>query len=326
MEKYFYEISLIIPIYNAANYIDQTLKCVISQTIFDKMEIILVNDGSKDGSREICEKYTKDYSNILLINQENEGVSEARNTGLNKATGKYITFLDADDYVEFDLYEKELSLIKKSGADVAIVDFKKVHRDGKTVKYRTDFVKFWDKKEEVLKNFFSGVVGNQVVDKLFSKSLIEDVRFSHKYKIGEDMLFMYEALKRASAVVMDSSICGYHYIVRDDSAMTGRFGIKYFDPVIISKIMFEDCKTNELLKKYAEAHLVHETCKSLEYTFRHSAEQEYSESVKKMQSFIRQYRVSDAKRYLIKKQFCGYMLMRLSPKIYIIVHKLMHIG
>lgn len=326
MKKYFYEISLIIPIYNAANYINETLKCVISQTIFDKMEIILVNDGSKDGSREICEKYTKDYPNIILINQENKGVSEARNTGLNRATGKYITFLDADDYVEFDLYEKEFSLIKKSGADIAVVDFKKVHSDGTAVKYRTEHVNYWDKKEEVLKDFFSGVVGNQVVDKLFSKSVIEDVRFSHNYKIGEDMLFMYEALKRASVVVMDSSICGYHYIVRDNSAMTGRFGIKYFDPVIISKIMFEDCKTNEFLKKYAEAHLVHETCKSLEYTFRHCAEQEYSDSVKKMQRFIRQYKVRDAKRYLIKKQFYGYILMRLSPKIYLVVHKLMHIG
>lgn len=326
MEKSIYEVSLIIPIYNAANYINQTLTCVINQTIFNQMEIILVNDGSKDESKEICEKYTRKYPNILLINQDNKGVSEARNTGLKRVTGNYITFLDADDYVESDLYEKELSLIKKSNADIAVIDFKKVHRDGRNVKYRRDFIKCWSENQEILKDFFSGIIGNQVVDKLFSKSVIENLTFSNKYKIGEDMLFMYKALKRASVVVMDSSICGYYYVVREDSAMTGRFGIQHFDPVIISKIIYDECKENRILGKYAEAHLIHETCKSLEYTFRHRAEQDYVDSVKEMLNFIRRYKIRDARQYLIKRQFYGYMLMRLSPKLYLVVHKIMQVG
>lgn len=320
------KISIIIPIYNAEKYIEDTLKAVVEQTIFTDLEVILINDGSTDNTCDICAEFAEKYANIILINQDNTGVSVARNTGLKYATSNYITFLDADDYIEKKLYEKELELIETYKADVACVDFVKVHSDGKTVKYRNNFIAEWKESYSILTNFFSGVIGNQVVDKIFSKRVLEDIEFYNKYKIGEDMLFVYEALKKARAVVMDTNICGYHYVVRDNSAMTGDFDAKYFDPVKVSQKMVEDTKTDETLNDYAQAHLIHEICKSLEYIYRKKAQSKCVCEVNKLKQVIKKYSIEKAKKYLVKKQFYGFLLMKLSPKAYLFVHKVMHVG
>lgn len=322
-----YDLSLIIPVYNAERYIEDTISAVVNQTIFPNVEVIIVNDGSSDDTESICEKYVKDYENIKLITQNNMGGSEARNSGLRVATGNYVTFLDADDFVEADLYEKELQLIKDNSADIGVVDFKKVHDDGTIVKYRKNYVRTWNgDNSSIIKDFLSGIIGNQVVDKIFSKAIINGLSFSGKYKIGEDMLFMYQALERAEKVVMDTSIADYHYIVRSDSAMTGKFDEKYFDPVIISEIILDSCAYEKELKHYAQAHLIHEICKSCEYIYRHKAEKMCPDKLKYLRNKLAEYSVLDAKKYLIKKQFLGFLLMRFVPKIYMLAHRMMHIG
>jgi glycosyltransferase involved in cell wall biosynthesis len=326
MNNCHYDVSIVVPVYNAEKFLEKTINAVIGQTIFSRLEVILVNDGSIDKSYAICEKYEKMFPNINLINQNNSGVSEARNRGLESATGDYITFLDSDDLIDKDLYEKELNLIKENKADIAVVDFDKIHKNGNVVKYRSDLSYKWDDKNEAIKQFFSGTIGNQVVDKLFLRKILREVRFPREYKIGEDMFFVYQALQFSSTVVMDSSICGYHYIVRDGSAMTGNFSNKYFDPVKLSEIMLSEYQSDYEIFQYAKAHLIHETCKALEYTYRHKVAHSYSKDVLKMRNSLKKYKVKDAKSYLIKKQFYGFLLMRFSPNLYLLVHKLMRIG
>lgn len=103
-----YEFSVIIPIYNVEDYLEETIQSIINQTIgFDKIQLILVNDGSPDNSEAICLKYKEMYpDNILYLPQENAGVSVARNNGLKHATGKYINFLDSDDTWDKDAFFK----------------------------------------------------------------------------------------------------------------------------------------------------------------------------------------------------------------------------
>lgn len=319
-------LSVIIPVYNAEQYLKNTLDSVCKQTVFDDIEVIIIDDGSTDGSLDICRSYEKKHSNIKVYTQENRGVSSARNCAIGKATGEYITFLDSDDYVCKDLYEKELNLICTSGADIGIVDFYKKHEDGKEVKYRHDFRKEWKITDQVLEDFFSGVVGNQVVDKIFASKIIKGIEFPKNYKIGEDMWFMFLALRNAQRVVMDTSIAGYYYIVRDSSAMTGTFSDKYFDPVKLSKRMCEEVSGNEKMEKYAKAHLIHETCKALEYVYRHNAESKCKAKVNELKQELRHYSVKDGYSYLIRKQFYGFILMRTSPKLYLVAHKIMKIG
>src|SRR5690554_7984530 len=97
------KISVIIPVYNKAPYLEQCLNSVINQT-YKNLEIIIIDDGSTDNSLEICEKYRKKDERIQLISQENQGVSVARNKGIQKASGEWIYFLDADDYLELDAF------------------------------------------------------------------------------------------------------------------------------------------------------------------------------------------------------------------------------
>ena len=94
-------ISLIIPVYNVEPYLSSCLDSIINQS-YQHLEIILVNDGSTDGSRFLCEQYKQKDSRIILINQKNQGLSSARNTGINSATGKYLSFIDSDDEVKKD--------------------------------------------------------------------------------------------------------------------------------------------------------------------------------------------------------------------------------
>ena len=99
------KISVIIPVYNGEKYINKTIGLILNQAYKD-IELILVNDGSTDGSREICEKYAKIDSRVILINKNNAGISAARNTGLGVATGEWISFIDQDDEISIDIYIK----------------------------------------------------------------------------------------------------------------------------------------------------------------------------------------------------------------------------
>ena len=98
-----YNVSIIVPVYNTEDYLDDCIKSIINQSYgFENIELVLVNDGSKDRSLEICNKYKEKYSNIKVITKENSGVSDTRNLGFKESTGKYIMFLDADDLINKD--------------------------------------------------------------------------------------------------------------------------------------------------------------------------------------------------------------------------------
>jgi len=118
------KISIIIPIYNSEKYLSRCLETVINQT-YSKLEIILVNDGSRDKSLDICKHYQSKDSRIIIIDKINEGVSVARNTGIEAATGKYIGFVDADDWIEPSMYESMLNNIEQYKCNIAFCNFTK---------------------------------------------------------------------------------------------------------------------------------------------------------------------------------------------------------
>lgn len=124
-------ISIIVPVYNAESYLERCINSVISQT-WKQWELILVDDGSNDKSGNICDIYCKKDKRIKAIHQKNAGVSAARNTGIINAGGSYIAFVDSDDWIESDMYERMLQEAKTTGADVVMCDAVTVYDDGKT--------------------------------------------------------------------------------------------------------------------------------------------------------------------------------------------------
>ena len=123
-------LSVVIPVYNVEKYLQQCVDSIINQ-LTDECEIILVDDGSPDGSGEICDRYANKDSRINVIHQQNGGLAAARNTGLDYARGEYVAFVDSDDYLDGHCIAKILSWISSGGADVCFMRAMKVFPNGK---------------------------------------------------------------------------------------------------------------------------------------------------------------------------------------------------
>ena len=174
----------------------------------------------------------------------------------------------------------------------------------------------------ILQNYLSGnIFVNSVCDKLFRKDILEGLRFPEGYSVGEDMYFQYQVLKKAKKIAIDTTDSKYMYIIREESAMTNRFNDRFFDTIELSKKIVEENKENSEMFCYAKAHEIHETCKVLEYMYLASAEVEYRKERDKLLSSIKRYRLKSAYRFLTKRQFLGFLLMRINPRIYVYIYK-----
>ncbi|SEC07556.1 glycosyltransferase [Paenibacillus sp. GP183] len=209
------KVSVIIPVYNAERYIASCLESLLSQTL-QECEFIFINDGSKDNSRQIIEKYQRADQRIKLINQENEGVSSARNVGLNEAAGEYIGFVDADDYIEHEMYETLYNAAKQSNCDVVISNFESELEGHKVItRYpfpietvlKKDFL-----EEEILPYFLKADNLNTAWNKIYKTEVIKEnhIKFPSKVALGEDGIFNMKFFSHAN-LTKYIDYTGYHY-------------------------------------------------------------------------------------------------------------------
>lgn len=215
-------ISFIIPVYNVQNYLERCLNSVINQT-YSNLEIILVDDGSSDSSGRICDEFSKRDSRIHVIHIPNGGVSNARNVGLEKITGDWFTFVDADDWIELDyteiLYrnaiENECSV---SGGRYEINSTNKTKK-----KKESNKLVILNSSEECIHNFIcTGIsLDGMSHHKLYSSKYYRDIRFDTSLKIYEDCMYVYNLLKLCNkACVIDKVL--YHWFYRADSACNSK--------------------------------------------------------------------------------------------------------
>lgn len=188
-------ISIIIPVYNAESTIEKCINSIQNQK-YGNWEIILINDGSTDGSLECCKKLEMSDCRIKVIDKSNGGVSSARNFGLELAEGDWITFIDSDDYVENDFF----SHCKSEYADLLICDYKRKAKDSiKHVKFENEFIDLTASSDK-LTDIISSEVFLCPWTKFFRRSIIEKfkIRFDPEIKWAEDRLFVYEYLSHIS--------------------------------------------------------------------------------------------------------------------------------
>lgn len=208
-------ISVIIPVYNAGSRLSELLKCLYSQSERD-FEVLLINDGSMDGSDQICEEAAAADSRFSCIHQANKGVSSARNCGLQRARGEYITFLDADDKIDPEYFHSLLSLCREQRADVAVCDVI-VERNGREVSRFACDKKSMTQKEALNYLLTRRQVNSGPCAKLYRRELIEGLVFP-PLKAYEDILFVKEAFCRANRIAATSSTA-YHYVENSQGAM-----------------------------------------------------------------------------------------------------------
>lgn len=219
-------ISVIVPVYNAEAYLEKCINSILEQT-YDSMQIILVDDGSIDRSGAICDEFSLADERVEVIHTSNGGPVRARKCGISRALGKYIGFVDADDYVESDLYEVLVNSIIDADADFVNVGFWE-EQIGKQIcvndfpegifefKSEDDRAEFLDRY--VLNTEKGQFVSNNLWTKLFKKELIENVFLSLPEEVtyGEDMLCLCGCILRSNKVVLHREAF-YHYTVRTES-------------------------------------------------------------------------------------------------------------
>ena len=216
-------ISVVIPVFNVENYLTRCLESVVGQTLAD-LEIILVDDGSTDQSGEICDSYAKKDSRIQVIHKENGGASVARNAALDRCSGAYIGFVDGDDYIEPEYYEKLLQAITESESDIAVAGF--ACDNGLRIVRNKLSSRLLDSNHAVYEDYLSAAeINHMVVNKLYRASLLSDHRFPEKIKRNEDVWFTASILTKVSKAVFVPD-CYYTIFFRENSTERSKFSEK----------------------------------------------------------------------------------------------------
>lgn len=225
-------ITIIVPVYNVEGYICKCIDSILCQT-YKNLEIILVDDGSPDRCGEICDEYAKRDMRIRVIHKENGGLSDARNTGIESATGDYIAFVDSDDYIAPDMYEKLYNAVKVNSADMSICSFHCVNENGDPIECQNMYNPISNSVLSGIEVFEGKLAENQywywVVawNKLYKSSLFDNIRFPVG-KQHEDEFVAHHIYSIARKV----ACCGnkmYYYVKRADSIMSKKYTYKRLD-------------------------------------------------------------------------------------------------
>ncbi len=278
-------ISIIVPIYNTERYIRKCVNSIQNQT-YKNLEIILVNDGSKDNSKNIMNQLAKEDSRIKVIHKQNAGVTAARLDGIKKASGEYIGFVDSDDVIEKDMYEILLDNMLKYNADISHCGYQMVFPDGrKNQFYGTGKIKKQSCEVGQIDLLEGDIIEPGLCNKLYRKQLFDGLDMDLSIKINEDLLMNFYLFQKSKKSVF-YDVCKYHYLVREGS--TSRSALnkhKIYDPILVKKIICE--KSDGFVKEIAK-HMYVITCINVYHSLITTEHKNiYCEDEKKVRDMIR---------------------------------------
>ena len=241
-------VSIIVPVYNVEKYLDKCLDSLVHQTL-ENYEIIVVNDGTKDHCQDIIDRYVQDYPQLVhSYIKENGGLSDARNFGLQYAKGKYISFLDSDDYVETDYYQGIFELANKNGLDLVVSDLEYVWENEEKAAMRKEGLHA--SAADINQRLFLSPLS--VCNKLFRRELFQALQL--KFYKG----LWYEDIPVALFYCANSRRIGrntkykYHYLQRKSSILGSGYSPKMYDIFSIFEKVMAEFKTNQLYDKYRD--------------------------------------------------------------------------
>ena len=245
-------ITVIIPVYKVEDYIEKCVNSVLGQT-YKNLEIILIDDGSPDRSGEICDAYAAKDKRVKVIHKENEGVSVARNIGLDNANGMYIAFIDADDWIEENYLHILLSNVIKENADNAICNYNRVTGNNIERNYFKNDTKLIGDKEYLIRVLNPQTGFGFSWMKLIKRESINDIRFNKTLIVGEDAIFNIEIAKNVTTIVILEEAL-YNYRNRSSSVVK-KYDTNYVDKYLraiqaTKKYIFDNYKEKEIIQNY----------------------------------------------------------------------------
>ncbi len=311
-------ISIIVPVYNVENYIKDCLDSILNQT-FCEFELILVDDGSTDKSSEICDEYASKDNRISVIHQTNRGLSAARNTGLEKAKGNYIGFVDSDDTITKNMYQVLYDNLIEYQADLSVCS---VYEKRKNNRWQIEQPKY----ENVVKIYSGTELINYLTyqkyqtllpmanNKLYRRELIEHIRYPNG-KIHEDEFIIHELLFHAKKVVISKAQL-YEYLIREDSITGSKNNRLRRDKLeaLWSRVLF--LKEKGMQEQYLKAYHYYLQatiwkCKGIRNGISHK-----NQFIMEELEYFRKAFNFEKKRHFAMKYKVKFRLFYVSPKLY----------
>lgn len=210
------KVSIVVPVYNVEDYLDRCIESIVNQT-YNNLEIILVDDASPDNCPAMCDEWAEKDSRIKVIHKLNNGVSAARNAGLDIVSGEYVTFVDSDDYIACDMIEKMMRRAEKDCTDAVVCGICDDYGD----ELKKESLVFEDRiysKNEILENFIADVIRGEVCAKLIKSEIVRLVRFDENISFSEDLLFNYQIFKKCLSVSCMKEHFYFYYRKREGAA------------------------------------------------------------------------------------------------------------
>lgn len=309
-------VSIIVPAYNAEKYIGRCVDSLVRQECFEKLEILLINDGSTDHTGILMDNYSKNYGNIKTFHLNNSGVSNARNYGIEKAQGEYIAFVDADDWVERTCYKSMYQAAWKENADIAAAGIS-IDDDTGIIALRvlTNKNKTINKREGI-KKFLYGDIDVHVCNKIFKTQVFRKYRFDSDIKIAEDRLFLFECLLIADRIVLLNQSY-YHYYQNETSVMNQKISEKNLDDIKVAKKILD--LTDEFCFEflpYAEAMYIGVECRLYGDIIKYNKKSNFKTTFYQLKNDIRIYKVLKNLKYISKKHAVAIVLLKINPYLY----------
>lgn len=308
-------ITIIIPAYNAEQYLKNTVNSVQNQT-YSNIEIICIDDGSKDSTFNVLKSLAKTDHRIKVFRKTNEGVTLARKFGFEQANGEYIGFVDADDEIDSNMFERLYHNINKYNADISHCGHDIIWLNGnRQYIYNTGRLVQQDKIDGI-KSLLSGAFEPGLCNKLYKHTLLQSLFYSdvmdYTIKINEDLLMNYYLFKEADTTVFED-VCLYHYIKREGSASTSEISHSYiWDQINVKKIILSDSASTDYENVARKANLI--TCIMKYNLLLKLNKRDFDDDRKKIRNLIIKHE-SDIK-LLGKKHRLGAKMIISNPNLY----------
>ena len=244
-------ISIIVPVYNTEKYLDKCVQSLVNQT-FKNIEIFLIDDGSTDSSPQICDEWMRKDKRIYVKHIANQGVSYARNVGIELANGEYIGFVDSDDWVELDTYECLLRELLEKDVEASGGGYIQEDDLGEIVSLKKEPPRVFP-REMILREIFTletpKILYWELCDKLFKANVIKNTRFNVSIGTSEDKLFFWQIMKNVENFSY-IPLFKYHYRMRNESATHNKISVKSFSELMANYLILKSAsQESDILKQ-----------------------------------------------------------------------------
>lgn len=309
-------ISIVIPVYNVKKYLPECLNSLIRQTL-KEWRAVLIDDGSTDGSDDVCNKYCSLDQRFSYYRQENAGVSAARNEGIRRCVGKYLFFMDADDTILPNTLEDLYNIAEKEAADLISFRFQKISNVDEIQSVNaaaiTEVCCALDAMDLFLRE---KKIGISMCTKLVKRSVIEDTRFEIGRKSNEDKFFLFETLLKVHKVIVLNSQY-YCYWTRENSATTRPFDERWFDCTYFAQKIYDRiCEEAPELEPQARYQLLSVCYFLLRQMDKVNAQSTFLKEYQSLQDTIRTTKVRDVWKYFTLQRGLGIAMIKFFPWLY----------